>query len=169
MPFDPKLIPPDDAPMRPDGELDLPADLTALAGQLSADAAFLATCYPAAHGPQVTLAAELVESAERTGKRAGRRTTLLVSAGLASVIAVGLAVSLAALHYAARLTGEGVAESQVDLTGPSARSTISASVPNTNSSRSPITLSLGELSGPEMEALFDLLERDANRGSSVSF
>ncbi|HEX5105843.1 MAG TPA: hypothetical protein VFV87_18625, partial [Pirellulaceae bacterium] len=47
MPFDPKLIHPDQAPLFPDGEIDLPPDLAALGEQLRDDARHLAACYPA--------------------------------------------------------------------------------------------------------------------------
>ena len=47
MSFDPKLIHPDEPPLTPAGDIDLPDDLAALAEQLSDDATHLATCYPA--------------------------------------------------------------------------------------------------------------------------
>ena len=56
MPFDPRLIHPDDAPLGPDGDLDLPDDLSALAEQLSDDAVHLSARYPASREPQVALA-----------------------------------------------------------------------------------------------------------------
>jgi hypothetical protein len=65
MRFDPRLIHPDDPPQKTGGELDLPADLAALAEQLSDDAAHLAARYPGPPDPQVALAAELRASSQQ--------------------------------------------------------------------------------------------------------
>src|SRR5439155_15895492 len=46
MPFDPKLVHPDQPPLSPAGDLDLPDDLAALAQQLANDAAHLSASYP---------------------------------------------------------------------------------------------------------------------------
>src|SRR5438045_679927 len=46
MPFDPKLVHPDQPPLSPDGELDWPDHLVALAQQLADDAAHLTASYP---------------------------------------------------------------------------------------------------------------------------
>src|SRR5437660_201191 len=46
MRFDPKLVHPDQPPLSPDGDLDLPDELAALALQLADDAAHLSACYP---------------------------------------------------------------------------------------------------------------------------
>jgi hypothetical protein len=45
----------------------------------------------------------------------------------------------------------------------------SVTIPVSLHAPSATALSLGELSAPEMEALFDLLQRDPNRASSISF
>jgi hypothetical protein len=162
MPFDPRLIHPDDAPLRADGDLDLPDDLAALAEQLSDDAAHLSARYPASGEPQVALAAELVASAERIKRRAWRRSAFLVGAGLASVAAIGLTVGMLSLRNdptrRPNLAGSAPASAVNEI------DTFPVSYPVSSSA----TLSLGELSGPEREALFDLLQRDSTRGS-ISF
>ena len=162
MPFDPRLIHPDDAPLRADGDLDLPDDLSALAEQLSDDAAHLSARYPASREPQVALAAELVASAERIKRRAWRRSALLVGAGLASVAAIGLTVGM--------FSQRSDPSRRPDLAGsaPASAAKEIDTVPVSYPVSSSATLSLGELSGPEREALFDLLQRDSTRGS-VSF
>lgn len=174
MPFDPRLIHPDDAPLRPDGDLDLPADLAALAEQLADDAFHLSARYPAAREPQVALAAELVESAERiktTGQPARgtwRRAAVLVGAGLASVAVIGL--SLLSLS-ARRDDGDRASEfvSTPALPADRAAPAVVAPTPVTFAAPATSSLSLGELSAPEMEALFDLLQREPNRASTISF
>jgi hypothetical protein len=164
MPFDPRLIHPDDAPLLPNGDLDLPDDLSALAEQLADDAAHLSARYPADRQPQVALAAELVQSAERIKRRSRRPAALLVGAGLASLAAIGMTVSMFALRNG-RPGAPDLAES------PSASAPFEPldTVPVSFPAPSPTALSLGELSGPEREALFDLLQRDSNLGSSISF
>src|SRR5262245_47543276 len=48
MPFDPKLLHPDEPPLDEHGELQLPDELSALCEQLTADAAHVARCFGAA-------------------------------------------------------------------------------------------------------------------------
>jgi hypothetical protein len=162
MPFEPNLIHPDDPPLSPDGELQLPADLAALAEQLGDDARHLATRYPAARGslargplapraesPQVNLAA-LSAPSPRWPKAA-----ILAGSSLATLLFCLIAIqqfgngtNLAPLATANRTTAP-------------ASSPLPASVPTTViavPSISP-TISLGDLSGPELEAVFDLWER----------
>jgi len=164
MPFDPRIIHPDEAPLGPNGDLDLPDDLSALGEQLADDADHLSARYPADRQPQVALAAELVQSAERIKRRSRRTSTLIVGAGLASVAAIGLTVSMFALRNG-HPGAPDLAES------PSASTSVDRldSVPVSFPAPSPTALSLGELSGPEREALFDLLQRDSNLGSSIAF
>jgi hypothetical protein len=163
MPFDPRLIHPDDAPLGADGDLDLPDDLSALAEQLSEDAAHLSARYPASREPQVAIAAELVVSAERIKRRAWRRSAFLVGAGLASVAAIGLTVAM----FSQRSELSPRPEFVKSPSAASPREVLDA-VPVSYPAPSSTALSLGELSGPEREALFDLLQRDSTRGS-VSF
>ena len=173
MPFDPKLIQPDDAPLRADGDLDLPDDLARLAAQLGDDATRLAQQYPASACGDAVLAAELVESARRIKDGSRRRTRAVgvaMGAGLAAIAGLAALVTFGqpwlrpggALPKPSPLAGRPSLRSAV---GPMAAPSIE---PLSLTSPSP-TLSLGELSGPEMEALFDLLQHDPRRAGSVSF
>jgi hypothetical protein len=175
MPFDPRLIHPDDAPLRADGDLELPADLAALAEQLADDAAHLAARYPAQPKPQAALAAELVDSAERI-KLAGQSSTslsrgralrgaaLIAGAGLASIAAIGLTLTIVSRP----LNRDPAVVSTPDFPRHETDST-PLSVPAALGAPASATLSLGELTAPEMEGLLDLLQRDPDRTTSISF
>jgi hypothetical protein len=181
MPFDPQLIHPDDPPLRADGELDLPADLAALAEQLGDDAAHLAACYPADGTPQVALAAELVQSASRLKRLQWFRSAAMIGAGLATVAVLGVS-----LFLAARQSPEPVVRGGPVAIAPAATGERSLSVGNTTIDPLPATpfsatpfpatpfpatatLSVGELSGPELEALLDLLNGEPQSVASISF
>jgi hypothetical protein len=157
MPFDPKLIHPDDAPLLPDGEIQLPDDLAALADQLSDDAAHLSARYPASAQPQLALAAELTLSAARLKSQSRRRAAILLGVGAASVALCLLPFVRPSREMPSPAPRERFVDSRPALI-PAARPMPAAT-----------NLSLGELSAPEMEALFDLLERDTTRSGSVSF
>lgn len=171
MPFDPKLIHPDQAPLLPDGDLDLPADLAAMAEQLADDAAHLATRYPADRTPQVALAAELVESAERIKRHSRPRKSLLLTAtvagaGLASLALLGLSIALAWREAETAPRGPSLAETaipRVPLNPQPEHAAVSVPAP------AAATLSVGELSGPELEALLDLLGSEPRSVASISF
>jgi hypothetical protein len=163
MPFDPKLVRPDDAPLLPSGEIQLPDELAALAEQLSDDAAHLSARYPAADeahvalSAELTLAAELTQSAARLKSQSRRRVAMLLGVGAASVALCVLPLVRSGSETPPQVPREGIVDS---------RSTL---VPAPRPLPAATNLSLGELSAPEMEALFDLLERDATRPGSVSF
>ena len=155
MPFDPKLIHPDDAPLLPSGEIHLPDDLAALAEQLSDDAAHLSACYPAAGQAQVALASELATSAARLKSQSRRRVAVFLGVGVASLLLCSLPF-IRPLRDTLPHPREEVVNS-ASIMAPAARPASATA-----------TLSLGELSAPEMEALFDLLEGDSH-SSSISF
>src|SRR5262245_12352133 len=79
MPFDPKLINPDQPPLSADGDLDLPADLKALAEQLCEDASHLASCYPSPQLAQPALAVA----------RRKRQAAAISAAGLLLALVLG--------------------------------------------------------------------------------
>jgi hypothetical protein len=174
MPFDfgsplkPRLIHPDEPPLLPDGELDLPADLAALAEQLGDDAAHLSACYSADYdkadrSPQVALAAELVQSAARIKRQHWFRSAAVVGTGLATVAALGIS-----LIIAARQAPQSNPPRQPVAVAPTATSDAaspSESFPVSTSA----TLSVGELSGPELEAILDLLDNEPRSVASISF
>jgi hypothetical protein len=174
MPFDSRLVHPDDAPLLPDGEIALPDDLAALAGQLSDDAAHLAGRYPGNPAPQAAIATELARSAAQIKLTSRRRQSLvlriaLVGAGLASIAALALTISLS------RRTNEIVPAIAENVGAPSATSLpLNQISPETQYRRllpyrSQATLSVGELSGPELEALLDLLDEEPKPVASISF
>jgi hypothetical protein len=107
-----------------------------------------------------------VDSAERIKRRAWRHAALAIGASLASVAAVVLTVSLALRNRepidAELVTSPDSLATTVPLVAPT-------TVPVSLTAPPPTTLSLGELSGPEMEALFDLLQHDHERASSIAF
>jgi hypothetical protein len=171
MPFDPKLVHPDQAPLLPSGELDLPADLAALAEQLADDAVHLATRYPADRGPQVALAAELVESAEQIKRFSRPRKSLLVTAtvlgaGLASIAVLGLSIALAWRDDETAPSFPSLAETTIR---PPPLEPLPASTVIRVRPSAAATLSVGELSGPELEALLDLLGSEPRSVVSISF
>ena len=163
MPFDPKLIRPDEPPLMPNGELDLPSDLKALAEQLGDDAAHLAATYP----PRQVIAQPLTAVA-----RGGPRAIVVGAAGavaLASLLIGVAGVWIGTAGFRTDGTNEiDVAKVERATTdhqrSPAANSHPSQGIPATIS-----TFSLTELSSPEMEALLDLIEREPNEVGSVSF
>jgi hypothetical protein len=194
MRFDSRLIHPDDPPQRADGELDLPDHLASLAEQLTEDAAHLALNYPAESPALLSLAAKLACEAE-TVKRAGqaRRARLIAWLSVATVAAVAVSTSIVILSpgnptQVPRQVSQSADAAQAEagfpnqaVASPTARVPLPPR-PLGGASGEPAsilrevsvgpgsaTLSLGELSGPEMEALFDLLHRESPAVASVSF
>jgi hypothetical protein len=174
MPFDPKLIQPDDAPLLPGGELDLPADLALLAEQLGEDAAHLAARYPADRAPAVALSAELIESAARIKRHSRMRVAWIAAASLASVAVLTISVAIALQNQGevAPTRGTLAASPATTNPAPAAEAPELVSLPGPHAAAgtlSPGTLSLGELSGPELEALLDLLSAEPKSAASISF
>ena len=151
MPFDLKLIRPDDPPLTPNGELDLPSDLKALAEQLGEDAAHLAACYPPRQ-----------EIAQPAAAVAGRRRAVIGTAAGAIVLASVL-LGAAGVWLAAPGAG-GVKKADIAaMPGDPAATIPHDSVPVVS------TVSLADLSPPEIEALLDLIEREPNQIGSIAF
>lgn len=150
MPFDPKLIHPEEPPLTAGGELDLPADLKALGEQLHADAARLAAAYPPSR--ESSPAPRRQSYAKYSALVLGSTLAALL---IAAVVWQSLPDQPAASRTAAALPPTGVA---VPVASPA------IVVPQGAES-----VSLVELSGPELEALIDLLDRDVNRASSIAF
>jgi len=171
MPFDARLIHPDEPSLRPDGELDLPDDLAALAAQLADDARHLAAQYPPGV-PRGTLPGGFVQLDEqlRTG-RLPMRARIVAAAGLggalAAIVALGLAISIA------WRTTEAPSQTKLAATDPVAPVSAEPRVLREISATSPrpatAALSVGELSGPELEAVLDLLKGQPPAAASISF
>lgn len=156
MPFDPKLIRPDEPPLTPAGDIELPDDLIALAEQLGDDAAHLAASYPAdfARAEKVSLAVEL--PAQTTARP--RITVVLLTAAVAAGLAISLSVPLVVSRWSANRAGQP-SVATVPQPAPAAQSPREAAPPaEVKPVPSPThsVLSLTELSGPELEALLDL-------------
>jgi hypothetical protein len=180
LPFTPRIVVAEPAPLTDTGELELPDDLAALADQLSDDAAHLSSKYPASDAPVVPKS--VVSSGSRDPvdasgpKRAAMRQRASTFA-LASCVAVA-ALSLITLSSA-------IFNDQI--TEPSEQS-ISArdSQPSESTSEfTPVRVSLatdeqaepvsrplimlGGASGPEREGLLDLWRDEAGERASISF
>jgi hypothetical protein len=142
MPFDPKLIRPDDAPVDEGGELRLPSDLSALAQQLCDDAEHLSRVYPPA-------------TTKPTARRWATRWSFAAPIGTALATALVIALTL---WYAS--TSDSMLQASP---GSSQAGLVSSAPPATT------PVSLTELSAPELEAVLDVLEQDNTRPISVSF
>ena len=147
MPFDPKIIAAEDPPRTADGDIDLPADFAALGDQLRDDAVHLARCYPAASSPPRLKAA------------ANRRYRRTIAALCGSVVAASM-LAFGVFHFAQRPALHNVS---VDSRNSTAQSSFVSSLAPSE------TISLSELSQPELEAVLDLMEREPNTPVSVSF
>ena len=158
MPFD--LIQPDDAPLRGDGEIDLPADLAALGEQLRDDALHLAKRYPA--GAELTATRPEPASAVRARSRSWKKVIVLAGSALATVLAGVVAVQLMDVPPSTPRVAIAPGASEPLSATPAVIPAAFAPAP---------TISLTELSGPELEALLDLWQREPARadGTGVSF
>lgn len=151
MPFDPKLIHAEEPPLTSAGELDLPADLAALAQQLGDDAAHLAAKYPAG-----VVKAQIATAGVRGNWKYARYAVA------ATAVA---AVLFAVLTWQSfpRTPATTSVPAIAPMTLPSLSATRAVAPPQREN------VSLVDLSGPELEALFDLLDREPGRAREVSF
>jgi hypothetical protein len=164
MPFDPKLIREDDANF--EGDLKLPDDLALMAEQLGDDANRLAALYPP---PMPTV---LAVSRPRTSVPS-RRSSWLTRSLAGTALAVGLVtISLVAMN------SHQPQDASTKLPSGSASSPATGSlvvheppVARLKQPRVPVTPAswLGDTSGPELEALMDLWEKDQPAVRSLSF
>jgi hypothetical protein len=158
MRFDPKLIHPDEPPLDAGGELDLPADLTALGQQLGDDAAHLAATYPANR----SLASSNMGHDARL--RPAWRYARYLAASAAALAALWITAVAWQPQRGARPQPR-TATSDVQSSAPHATSPVAAIAGSTQESH----VSLPDLSGPELEALLDMLQDDPGRVTSISF
>jgi hypothetical protein len=150
MRFDAKLIQPDEPPLTAGGELDLPADLAALGQQLGDDAAHLAAKYPAA----TVVGRSPAPSARPLAPFYLSLGASLVAAVLVAVMVWQLRPSPAPVQRSAAVSSPVAAP---------------ATFPSPAAPAASGSISLVDLSGPELEALLDLLHDDPNRSTSISF
>lgn len=162
MPFDPKLIREEDANF--EGDLQLPDDLALMAQQLGDDATRLAACYP----PPVPSVLATVRHVAPRQKNAWLMRSLAGIALTTGLVTISLLAwnsrqqqdaNHALPAAAATLPASG---SLIVHEGPAARNNL-PTVPVTPASW------LGDTSGPELEALMDLWEKDQPAVRSLSF
>ena len=143
--------------------LTLPDDLAALASQLSADAEQLSACYPA-------------DSCNNIIIQNGRRALTTKSMALAaSVLAMAASVAglFALINNWLPERSKGLRTESSQLVATDAASAIAST--SNRSEHEPLvgagtsSVTLTELSSPEMEALLDLWEREANDAPSIAF
>ena len=162
MQFDPKLIRDDDANF--EGDLQLPDDLALMAQQLGDDAARLAAIYPP---PMPAVLASVGQVAPR------RKDAWFMRSLAGTALAVGLAtISLVALNTQ-QPQDANLATPKIVEQSPSAGSLVVYEPPvaRLNQPTVPVTPAswLGNTSGPELEALMDLWEKDQPAVRSLSF
>jgi hypothetical protein len=186
--FDPRLVQPDAAPLDVAGEIDLPDDLVELAGQLRDDAEHLAALYPASAAAGGGLSSlltsvpvsqslqEPIAIPVRSPNRDWRRAAFFV--GTACSI-LGLAV-MAAPHFwrdEARSTAVVETPAGVQATGAGATAAapvlaetvvpVSADVPGLLRDSARPSLLLHGVSGPELEGLIDLWQKDGGQETRI--
>jgi len=149
-------------------DTELPDDLAALAGQLKGEAEELAECYPAGKIHPVlkeVLAVQLKENDRTRRFRSG-----IVAAMVPLLILFGSAALLFTLQ-----SGGGPAEAGKSASTKSANSsapTTVVSTPTVQNEEAPreLTTEFGrDLSGPEVEGLIDIWDRDKTVIRRVSF
>jgi hypothetical protein len=179
--FDPKLIQPDDAPLDPAGDIELPDDLGELAAQLCDDANFLAARFPA---KLPALPAELAPVPAAT-----KTTAAVVLAGpsrrpfwisLVAAAAILLLVISGTYRPTPQRRSEHAAQTDQsvkhvlaqDLAFPAPEQNRPAAVrteaPRPVSPVSSPALFLNGVSGPELEGLLDLWQTDGAQDSRIS-
>src|SRR3954453_7460687 len=141
MPFDPKIIAAEDPPLTADGDIDLPADFAALGEQLRDDAVHLVNRYPARASKAVDIPA---------AQKLRLRRVFAVAGLVTSVVAASL-IALGVFHFGGPAS---TPQASVDRAGLTTRSSFVSSLAPSE------TISLSELSEPELEAVLDLMERE---------
>jgi hypothetical protein len=150
MPFDPKLLHPEEPSLAANGELDLDPALASLAEQLTDDAAHLAASYPP------TSLTRAPSAREETGRR--RAPSHHYTAAL-------IACALAACLVSFVLVWQGPTSKLLDRSSPPSETSHAIATQVSADT----TISLTDLSTPEIEALLDLTDRSPHNAIRVSF
>lgn len=188
MRFEPRVIPGDEPPTDEAGELLLPDDLQALADQLFDDASHLAARYPA-ESPDKWLAASAPVAAEaRVEKRRRGGQWRRVTIAGASLLSLSLLASVALVYWngiapspveTVRSSASHVAERNETDSAPAALSQDvkrsesreagheTAQFTAHESEVSPV-LFLENVSAPQLEGLYDLMEQSGEDAADVS-
>ena len=162
MPFDPKLIREDNASF--EGDLQLPDDLALMAQQLGDDAARLAATYPP---PMPAVLASVRQVAPR------RKNAWLMRSLAGTALAAGLVTISLVAWNTQQPNDANLATPKIVDQSPPARSLVVHESPVTQSNPPTVPVTpaswLGDTSGPELEALMDLWEKDQPAVRSLSF
>ena len=161
MPFNPRIIQTEPAPLDEKGELQLPDDLAVLAEQLSADSQQLADCFPAGGINVAFRSAKGRAFAERKPTKSGnghraRRVRYVLGSGLVAVALCSAFVLLSASPFG-----------QPERTVPPAAFTSTDHGNAKAVSFAPALLH--DVSRPELEGLIDLWQHQSSEVASVSF
>ncbi len=183
MRFRHRVIPPDQPPMDEAGDLVLSDDLTALGERLRSDADMLAAQYPACSNDDDIRFRAASPDAKPTRARAYWYTTAAVASLLLALAAWplvnGLVQQSSDTHTLVTESPSGISPSRIveDNVSPAAPSH-SVGVTNVDmqpadyhgepSIESTPAVFLQDVSGPELEGLLDLWEREQSATSSVS-
>jgi hypothetical protein len=171
VPFDPKLIRAEDAPLNPVGEIELPDDLAELAAQLGDDAVFLAERYPANRRMAEKFALPLVQPAHSSRRRvwiAASALGLLVTGALTALLSLGDRGDRTPIaETAAKPAPSPVSVVTLpELTNPVAEPV--RELPLVRPPAATPAMFLNGVSGPELEGLLDLWEKDGQQDSRIS-
>jgi hypothetical protein len=181
MPFEPKIVRSGEVPFDASGdawtgdefEARLPEDLGALAVQLREDASHLAALYPAKHGQENVVA-------PRVSRPANRAAWLWVSAGTLAAVSLSLILALPLILPDDVSTEPNTLTVDDYRRADDARRTeahrVAGAAPDNLDSREAPRSSAGAMpaiflqnvSGPELEGLFDLWEADEVQQSRIS-
>lgn len=157
MRFNPKIVRGEEPPVTVDGEIELPADLAALADQLGDDAAHLAACYPPVRATRLSRTPSAPRrKAMPRGKTIAIAAAAIGGAALAALITLSALFPSATMPLAARTSGVQ--------SNPSSTHSLTSFSPGGEA-----TVSLVDLSGPELEAWLDLIASEPSHDISVSF
>lgn len=157
MPFSGRLFEPDDSP--------LPDELAALAAQLADDANYLAASYPAPALTPAVFGGPAIAPRTRTA-------WLVRSASGVAGLSSAAALILAAVFFWELPTADHQvpqAPRQTAATEPPFAAADSEAALHHEPIAAPAIASVRTLSGPELEAVLDLLERESSEASRVSF
>jgi hypothetical protein len=170
MPFEPRVVSPDDEPWHRDAQCDMSPDLEALAERLRADAAMLAERYPAEYSDAGICPPVLEASIGSPGDRSPRRRTRWWSA---TVVAALSLMVLAAGWTVWRMASPAVDNGDraadtvvaVDVGRVAAPAEMVDDDPATGSPSVRPAIEFGRaealimnVNGPELEAVLDLME-----------
>ncbi len=167
MPFEPKLVKPDDGPLDDETDLDIAPEFELLTAQLTADAQTLAERYPAGWSESDAGVAHLAHIQRQTHAQAGRKVLWWLVGTAAAALLLG--VSWGGWYFSGlgrSVQGQVAGSPAQGGIGGTTRVDGSAShdtEPESQAARPAVSLERAEtllihVSGPELEGLLDLME-----------